>query len=828
MPAEAAAAQVSRGADLYGEISTEVALQGPRARAVVTERTANSMAADPEVFLRIKEEDEALCNDHSVFIGKENNPSTSMIRPDISSVFSVIIKEEAEEEPYVIARPERRDIPITTMPKDSPAASRDPRRGSRKKSLVWRHFRAMKDQRFAECLHCWKTISRGKIVGHLSNTAMQYHLKKQHLEVLLAGEAGSLGNPSPTTSNSSSKGKEKRKSISQSDPLASFPSDDMGEQTPPQWQATMEQMGWYPTELSQGKKQTPSKVITRYIGEMIALDDQPLQLVENVGFKRLLHLLAPSYTVPNQITFIRHVIPTLYAQCYAQMQAQLAKAEGSIVHFTTDISISQNATHAYLSLTAHWWQMDEAGVGISSSGGTPAGYRWALLHTQVMDQSHTSAYILEAIRGMMESWLVDKDIKKGFFIIGNSSNMIRAVGDGGYKGIQCFAHLLHLVVKDALGLGGKDGDSIVLNDLIERCRKIARHFNQSIKGCQQLRQKQALVGAPLNNLVQDVDTRWNSTYLMLQRLVEQQTPLRELSLEAEIGLDHPLGYRDWLYVTQVAYVLKPFKDATDAISLSTATLGEVIPIVNLLEQKLEGFYQEQGIAEEVLVLVKCLQLQLQNRLKPLTHLDCCMLATICDPRVKGSIALQSNTLCYWKEKLVARVQECELKRQRGSVGERVGSPCSIGSLSSTSSATTYSPSFHHFSHLDAAGRAFLTQAIASAVGSRGVHQHPLEETPAETSVKRYLAEPIEVMSTDPLAYWAHKAAVWPDLAKVAQHFLSCPPTSVPSKQVFSMAGDIVSPHHSQLAPELVEQLVFIKINLPLLGFPEFPCEWQEE
>nr|XP_033787925.1 zinc finger BED domain-containing protein 4-like isoform X2 [Geotrypetes seraphini] len=746
-----------------------------------------------------------------------------MVRPDISSVFSVIIKEE-DEEPYAIARPERREIPITTMPRDSPAASKDPQRGSRKKSLVWRHFRAMKDQRFAECVHCWKTISRGKIVGHLSNTAMRYHLKKQHLEVLLAGDAGFLENPSPTTSNSSSR--EKRKSICQPDPSASFPSDDLGEQPLPQWQATMEQMGWYPAELSHGKKQTPSKLVTRYIGEMIALDDQPLQLVENVGFKRLLHLLAPTYKVPNQTTFTRHVIPTLYAQCHAQMQTQLAKAEGSVVHFTTDIYTSQNDTHAYLSLTAHWWQLDEAGAGISSSGGTPSGYRWALLHTQVMDQSHTSAHILEAIRGMVESWLVDKDIKRGFFIIESSSKMIRVMGDGSYKGIQCFAHLLHLAVKNALG--GKDGGSIVLNNLIERCRIIARHFNQSIKAGRQLRQKQALVGVPLTNLIQDVDTRWNSVYFMLQRLVDQQLPLRELYLEAEIGLDRPLGYQDWLYVKQVAYVLKPFKDATDALSLSTATLGEVIPIVNLLEQKLEGFHREQGIAGEILVLVKCLQLQLENRLKPLTQLDCYMLATICDPRVKGSIALQSGTLCYWKEKLVATVQECEQKRQRGSLGERVGSPCSTGSVSSTSSATAYSPSFSRFPHLDAAGRAFLTQAIASAVGSRGLHQHLLEESPAETSVKRYLAEPIEVMSTDPLAYWAHKAAVWPDLAKVAQQFLSCPPTSVPSKQVFSMAGDILSPHHPQVAPELIEQLVFIKINLPLLGFPEFPCEWQED
>ncbi|XP_029443887.1 zinc finger BED domain-containing protein 4-like isoform X2 [Rhinatrema bivittatum] len=712
---------------------------------------------------------------------------------------------------------------MSTLPRDSPVASMDPQRSSRKKSQVWKHFRVLKDQRFAECLYCWKKVSRGKIMGHLSNTSMQYHLKKEHLEVLLAGDTGTLGS---SATRSYSRRTEKRRSISQTVSLAPFPGEDIGEQPPPlpPWQALKDQMEWCPATLPQGKRQASPKVVTRYIGEMIALDDQLLQIVENVGFKRLLHLLAPDYKVPSQTTFSRNVIPTLYAQCHAQMQEQLAKAEGSSVHFTTKICRSQNALHAYLSLTAHWWQMDKAGTGISSRGSTPVGYKWAVLHTQVLDQSYSSPRILEAIQGMMEDWLGSKDINKGFFITDSEDNLIKAVDDGSNKRIQCFAHLMHLAVKDALGLGGKDGCSIILNDLIERCRKISRHFNQSVTGGQQLRQKQVLVGAPLNNLIQDVDTKWTSTYLMLQRLLEQQTPLHELSLEAEIGLDHPLGHQDWLHMTQVVYVLEPFKDAMEALSSDIATLGWVIPIINLLEQTLEGFRQKQGIAEVVLVLIECLQLQLQNRLKPLTQLDCYMLATMCDPRVKGSIALQSNTLCYWKEKLVARVQECEQMRQRGNMGEIVGSPCST--ISSTLLASV-SSSLCSVKGGVVAGQDFLTQAIASAVGSRGLYQHPPEETPAETSVKRYFAEPIEDMATDPLAYWAHKAEVWPDLAKVAQHFLSCPPTSVPSERVFSMVGD-VNTHHAQLAPELVEQLVFIKINLPLLGFPEFPCEWQED
>ncbi|XP_029465572.1 zinc finger BED domain-containing protein 4-like [Rhinatrema bivittatum] len=753
---------------------------------------------------------------------------------NIGLTYTTVAKSTSQHEsPSHIVHESMRDAPLPSQlssmpaaPMDFLAAPTDPLRGSRKRSQVWRHFRPLEDQRFAECLHCKKTVSRGRIVGHLTNTLMQYHLKKQHLAVLLAGEVGTLG--TLTTSSSSSKCTGKGRSISQPKLLAPSPRDVVGEQPLPlpKRQAAMELMGYCPTALTWSKRQAVCQMITRYIGEMVALDDQPLQVVENVGFKRLLHLLAPNYKVPNCATFIRHVIPTLYAQCRSQMQAQLTKAEGNSIHFTTNIWTSQNAMHAFLSLTAHWWQLDEARAGGSSRGCPSAGYKWALLHAQVMNHSHTSDHILEAIRGTMEGWLV-RDLSKGFIVTDSDSKIIRAMGDGAYKGIRCFAHLLNLVVKDALGLVSKNGSSIVLRDLIERCRKIACYFNHSVKGGQQLRQKQVLVGAPLHNLIQDVGTRWNSTYLMLQRLLEQQTPLHELSLEAEIGLDCPLGCQDWLHMTQVVYVLKPFKEAMEALSLGMATLGEVIPIVNLLEQKLEGFRQEQGMAEEVMVLVECLQLQFQNRLKPLTQLDCYMLATICDPRIKGSIAVQSNSLCYWKKKLVARVQECQWKRQRASAGERVGSPCSNVSIISTPLDTTYSPYLGHPPPLATAGWALLTQAIASVADSRGFRQQSPEETLAETLVRLYLAEPIEIMTTDPLAYWAHKAEVWPDLAKVAQHFLSCPPTSVLSERIFSIVGDIVSPCYSWQAPELVEQLVFIKINLPLLGFPEFQCEFQE-
>lgn len=50
------------------------------------------------------------------------------------------------------------------------------------------------------------------------------------------------------------------------------------------------------------------------------------------------------------------------------------------------------------------------------------------------------------------------------------------------------------------------------------------------------------------------------------------------------------------------------------------------------------------------------------------------------------------------------------------------------------------------------------------------------------------------------------------------NLLACPPTSLPSKHVFCMTWK--NPNHSWLAPELVERLIFLKVNPPLLGLPQ--------
>ena len=75
--------------------------------------------------------------------------------------------------------------------------------------------------------------------------------------------------------------------------------------------------------------------IHQKIGEFIALNCQPLSVVSDVGFVRLLKLLENIYSIPSHKYFTDTVLPKIYKGVKFEIVKEVDKADW--LSFTTDI-----------------------------------------------------------------------------------------------------------------------------------------------------------------------------------------------------------------------------------------------------------------------------------------------------------------------------------------------------------------------------------------------------------------------------------------------------------------------------------------------------------
>ena len=75
--------------------------------------------------------------------------------------------------------------------------------------------------------------------------------------------------------------------------------------------------------------------IHKFVMEMIALDNQPFSLVEDIGFVRLLQVLEHRYSFPSRKYLVKKILPVVHDEVMSWVKS---KIEG-ITHFsfTTDV-----------------------------------------------------------------------------------------------------------------------------------------------------------------------------------------------------------------------------------------------------------------------------------------------------------------------------------------------------------------------------------------------------------------------------------------------------------------------------------------------------------
>jgi hypothetical protein len=133
----------------------------------------------------------------------------------------------------------------------------------------------------------------------------------------------------------------------------------------------------------------------------------------------------------------------------------------------------------------------------------------------------------------------------------------------------CIDHILELVTK----LAFKDiPDSI---GTMSACRAIVNFFNSSSQATLKLKEKsKARLGSSLN-VIQDVCTRWWSTFSMCDRLLRLRNVLTVMHLEGDIRLS--LTEAQWTVVQDLTILLKPFMVAQKLLEGESYVTISLIP-----------------------------------------------------------------------------------------------------------------------------------------------------------------------------------------------------------------------------------------------------------
>ena len=71
--------------------------------------------------------------------------------------------------------------------------------------------------------------------------------------------------------------------------------------------------------------------------------------------------------------------------------------------------------------------------------------------------------------------------------------------------------------------------------VVSRSRKLIGHFKHSTTLTAEMKKKQGSMGVKEHMLIQDVATRWNSTYDMMARLREQRRVISDILLDPTLN-----------------------------------------------------------------------------------------------------------------------------------------------------------------------------------------------------------------------------------------------------------------------------------------------------
>ena len=338
--------------------------------------------------------------------------------------------------------------------------------GKGKRSQAWKHFGFLTsngkvDKSKTMCKLCFKVMPYS---GNTSN--MNSHLSKFHWHAIHSSTSQSSDSASASTSDAPTPKSTKPTTITQ----------------------------LFNKQQPMARDSSKALAISKAIAEFVILDLKPFSTVDGTGFKNLLHVAEPRYTVLSRNHMVDKFIIPMYHATVEEVKSKISKA---VRHAYTTDGWQSIRTESYNTTTVHFIDPDTFEL------------HSIVLDTKMTTETHTAENLANEMKLTVQKW----DLKEPACVTDNAANITKACDLTGFPHLGCFAHTLKIAVNRCLHVPE-------VSKVVGKCGKIVGAFKISSKRNNELKDAEARLGIKELQLLKDVETRWNSTLAMMMRLLQ--------------------------------------------------------------------------------------------------------------------------------------------------------------------------------------------------------------------------------------------------------------------------------------------------------------------
>lgn len=535
----------------------------------------------------------------------------------------------------------------------------------------------------------------------------------------------------------------------------------------------------------------------RKCAKMIIVDELPFAHVEGEGFREFVASLCPEYISPSRSTVTRDCY-SLFIEEREKLKVFFGKLSSRVCLTTDTWTSSQNL--CYMCLTAHF--IDD---------------NWNL-HKRIINFCLIAGHSGELLGRSIEQCLIEWDLKRVLTCtVDNASANDLAIQylqrrvnfwkgsvlDGKYMHMRCAAHILNLVVKDGL----KDVHLSII-----RIRSAVRFVRSSPARSKSFKKSIKEVGGSSKRLVPlDVETRWNSTYLMLQSALKFKEAFDNLNSKGGAYTRHLAKKHgaptdnDWEAVKTFLPFLEIFYHATLKVSGSLHVTSNVyVPEIVGVSSLISSFCEDEN--ENIRNMATKMKKKHDKYWADADNINILLfIATILDPRQKWVFVEwavkdtfyenNANLILVTIKKCLKSLFEC-YDTSNSSLGSDIGE-----ANSTTSASSSIDHDLGGVKSLDA--QQILMTRFRKEKGASCVEEK-------KTELDRYLSDVVEDHDPkfDLLGWWKDcSKRRYPILAKMARDLLAMPVSTVASESAFSTGGRVLDKFRTSLTPRIVEALI---------------------